>query len=288
MFKEIINYNIKNSSVRIVNITLEKGKKYLGKHFHKEAEIVLVLTGRAHILIEDKMIPVSSGQSIFIGKKNVHQVLPCEEPAKVLILQTMLYGLSEQLSQFEIESNMKNYILENYNDSYHLFAEDNNEFSKILYKINDELNALRYCYDLYIKAYIYEMIAFLRRNNIVAEIFNSEKYIQVKKLEPIAEYLSENYDKIITLDILSEAVKYNKYYICKLFKNILNTTFVEYLNYIRCRKAEQLLLSTDKRISDIAYESGFLSTQNFNKVFKAFYNRTPIKHKKLYKPDEQV
>jgi AraC-like DNA-binding protein len=106
----------------------------------------------------------------------------------------------------------------------------------------------------------------------------------LNKIEPIARYVSENYMNRVTLDDLSECAKYDKYYICKLIKGALNTTFTEYLTYVRLQMAERLLFSTDKPISEIVYETGFSTPQNFFKVFKAAYGYTPHKYKMLYRP----
>ena len=108
----------------------------------------------------------------------------------------------------------------------------------------------------------------------------------LEKLNRISEYITQKHETKLSLADLENEIKYNKFYICKLFKLNLNTTFTEYLNYVRCKHAERLLISSDKKVSQIADETGFSSSQNFIKVFKEFYNCTPLKYKTMYQSDK--
>ena len=282
MIKEIINYNLKHNFIKIENLSINKSEKYLNDHFHKEAEFVLVISGEIKVRFRDSETTVKKGEAIFVGQKVVHSILPVSTSSDILLIQTVLGNLNEQISELDLEENLLGYILENYSIDYHIFNEPNNEFSTILNKINTELSELKPSYEAYIKAYIYELIACLKRNNVISLRLDDKKYAELKKLVPIAKYISENYKEKITLTLLSKEVTYNKYYICKLFKNILNTTFIDYLNYVRCKNAELMLFNTDKKLTEISCECGFFSTQYFNKVFKNLYNYTPAKYRNLY------
>lgn len=50
---------------------------------------------------------------------------------------------------------------------------------------------------------------------------------------------------------------------------------VDIIRNVRLRKARQLLLTTEKSISEIAYEVGFSSPQYFSKCFRDMYSQTP-------------
>lgn len=288
MQKEKIVYNLKNLDIRIYNLILSDSSinQLRKEHFHREAECLLVLSGKVVLNIAGKKTVLSEGQSAFIGRDLIHRIIPADKPSKILILQVSLSKFDEHIRNYQLDSTLLNYILENQKESHCVFVEKNNEFSDILYKVNDELNASKPYYEAYIKAYVYNMIAFLKRNNLLSEDITKDDFPALKKLDAISAYISENFKKPLTLDMVSEDVKYNKYYICKLFKTILNTTFTGYLNFVRCRNAKFLLFSTNETIAEIAYKSGFMSIQNFNKNFKTFYNCTPYKYKKLYNPIE--
>ena len=67
---------------------------------------------------------------------------------------------------------------------------------------------------------------------------------------------------------------------CRMFKLKTKKSFVEYLNEIRVSKACKFLLETDLSMSEIAYECGYKTASNFNKLFKKFMGMTPSEFKK--------
>lgn len=290
MSRENVRYNLKNSSVKIYNLTLvsDPSKKYRGVHFHKEAELLLVLSGKIGLLLGEREIELSEGASAYIGMNSIHRIIPTATRSEVLIVQSPISDRREgNLSLIEDE-NLRSWINDRRTEPYALFLDKGNEFSKILYKIEEEYSAAKKCYETYIQGYLQIIVGFLGRNSVLSDCDGTENLSAVKKIEPIAKYISEHYMNRITLDELSEEVKYDKYYICKLIKSALNTTFTEYLNYVRLQNAERLLFSSDKPISEIIYECGFSTPQNFFRLFKARYGYTPHKYKLLYNPSETV
>ena len=91
----------------------------------------------------------------------------------------------------------------------------------------------------------------------------------------IAEYLQKNYSSDISLALLSRVFHLNEHYISRVFKEETGENFLSYLNRIRIEEAKKLLLESDKKIYEIAEETGFQSSVNFNYVFKRFAGISP-------------
>ena len=51
--------------------------------------------------------------------------------------------------------------------------------------------------------------------------------------------------------------------------------FSNLLNSLRCYEAQRLLLQTDLSISQIAFEAGYGSIRNFNRVFQKYFHCLP-------------
>jgi AraC-like DNA-binding protein/quercetin dioxygenase-like cupin family protein len=290
MLKETVTYNLKNARVAVYDMALSKkgkARRYRGEHFHKEAELVLVASGTINLLIDDTTVVLTAGQSAYIGMNRIHRLSPTEDDAKVLILQLQISEKSEGELQYVSDEALRALLLMRRTEPYALFLEEGNEFSGLLSKILTELTEKKDYYETYIQGYMQIIVGFLSRKSITSSQGAGERAAIIKKVEPIAKYISENFVQKITLDTVSEEVKYDKYYICKLIKSALGITFTEYLCYVRLRHAEGLLFSTDMPISQIVYETGFSTPQNFFKVFKATYGYTPHKYKMLYRPTDQ-
>lgn len=121
-------------------------------------------------------------------------------------------------------------------------------------------------------------------------IMFSEEYIKIMNVETqgkkyralrrITEYINDNFCDNITLDTIAQATDLSRYYISHLFKELMNTTFVNYLNELRLNRAAMLLTTTDTPIIEIAGLSGFNNISNFNRAFKMYYDTTPSKYRK--------
>ncbi|HWA25536.1 MAG TPA: helix-turn-helix domain-containing protein [Lacunisphaera sp.] len=87
----------------------------------------------------------------------------------------------------------------------------------------------------------------------------------------IAEHLGED----LTLHQVSRAVGMSSFYFCKNFKKGTGLTFTNYLSRMRVEAVKQLLLDPYKRVSEAAYEAGFQSLSQFNRMFHRITGESP-------------
>lgn len=65
-----------------------------------------------------------------------------------------------------------------------------------------------------------------------------------------------------------------------LFKEHVNLSIRAYVHERRLRRAAELIASTDERISQICYASGFSDPSNFNHAFKKSFGVTPKEYRR--------
>jgi YesN/AraC family two-component response regulator len=61
-----------------------------------------------------------------------------------------------------------------------------------------------------------------------------------------------------------------------LFKQVTGQSFVAYLNGFRVKKAQDLLVNTNKSIAEISLEVGFCNQSYFTVVFRQIVGETPL------------
>lgn len=99
-------------------------------------------------------------------------------------------------------------------------------------------------------------------------------------IHSIIQYVDENYYKDISLDILSEHFGFNPKYISAYFKNNTGMNYIDYLNTVRIENAIHLIKGNrNLKISDIAQQVGFVSTNTFISTFRKYEGMTPGKYK---------
>lgn len=106
----------------------------------------------------------------------------------------------------------------------------------------------------------------------------SERSLPQEAVRKITEYINENFCSDIKLEDISAAVKYNKYYICRVFKQHTNKTVQNYILDLRIDKAKALL-EDSVPVAEIVYGCGFSSQSYFCHIFKIKTGKTPLQYR---------
>lgn len=96
----------------------------------------------------------------------------------------------------------------------------------------------------------------------------------------IVQYISENHTKNITLKDIAKLLGYDYNYVSRFFHSTFNMSFTNFLNIYRLETAIKLLEETNKKITDIALESGFQSVRSFNNSFRLKFGISPSEYKR--------
>lgn len=90
------------------------------------------------------------------------------------------------------------------------------------------------------------------------------------------DYIQMNYSKPISLNEVANALNVNPAYLSSVFKSERGEPYSKYLLRLRMERAARLLRTHNAaKISDIAFEVGYLSVKHFDAVFKKYYGVTP-------------
>lgn len=91
--------------------------------------------------------------------------------------------------------------------------------------------------------------------------------------EEISEFISENYQQNISIDMLCKRFSFSKNHIINIFKNSFRQTPIAYLNLVRLKRAEELLITTSKSIESISFSCGY---QNYSHFYRQFMHKNNI------------
>lgn len=105
------------------------------------------------------------------------------------------------------------------------------------------------------------------------------------RLSNIYHYIMANYARSITLEDVAQQAFMTPQAFCRYFKKRTLHTFVSFLNEVRINEACKKLTAGDAEsvsISAIAYNSGFNTVTNFNRVFKTIVGKSPSEYQEDY------
>jgi AraC-like DNA-binding protein len=102
------------------------------------------------------------------------------------------------------------------------------------------------------------------------EIWKARKLIQ--------EYAEEQ----LGLTKVAKMVNISSNHLSEKFKQVTGINFVDYVARARFENARDLLLNSNRRISEIAFAAGFQSLSQFNRVFKKLSGKCPSAYRAIH------
>lgn len=114
----------------------------------------------------------------------------------------------------------------------------------------------------------------LRENN-----FHTENGMNLKKVEKVMNFISENHAENIRLNEMADMVGLSPVYFGYTFKKLSGYTPKEYMNFVRIHKARDLLLSGGYTVGEAAEAVGFNDIYYFSRTFKKIIGQKPSEFK---------
>lgn len=248
-------------------------------HWHNELEMVYVKEGVVLTNCGSSTIESHPGDLIFINSNEPHSYYISKGPVVLycctvdpVILQGRYVASfdSHLLSQTNTITVFQNDIVAD-KDLINMFIN--------MWK-EDEKREKGYEYA--IKAFSYGIITLMVRNHTKSTITSKEYQYQNRSLNNInkaLQFIHKHYSENISLNDISDYIGFNRYYFCRLFKEITGLTAIKYLNNYRIHQALSLMQSQrELTITEIASLVGFNDSNYFTRVFKNVTNETPSEY----------
>lgn len=97
------------------------------------------------------------------------------------------------------------------------------------------------------------------------------------------DYIAQRHAEKITLNDISGHLHLAPSYFSDVFSKRMGCTYTEYLTKFRLDYSKELLIKTDKTVTEICYDSGFSSLSRYLRVFKKHFHLTPTQYRNMKK-----
>ena len=111
--------------------------------------------------------------------------------------------------------------------------------------------------------------------NVIKEVDVNNRIMQ-----EVATYIYNHYSERLILEDVAKKFNLSRSYLSKKFKSVTGFGFKEYIINVRIQHACELLLNTNKSITDIAFECGFNDSNYFGDAFRRTKGISPNKYRK--------
>ena len=93
------------------------------------------------------------------------------------------------------------------------------------------------------------------------------------------KFIEEHSEEELSLRRVAKAVNISANHLSEKFKQVTGINFVDYVARVRFEEARDLLLNSNRRISEIAFAAGFQSLSQFNRLFKRISGKSPTQYR---------
>ena len=108
-------------------------------------------------------------------------------------------------------------------------------------------------------------------NQLVLERQNTEPPL----VQRAREFIDKHKTEALSLSAVAQAAGASVFHFCKVFRKSTGLKFTDYVARVRLEDARTQLLNPNRRISEVAYDVGFQSLTQFNRMFKRVFGQSP-------------
>lgn len=113
-------------------------------------------------------------------------------------------------------------------------------------------------------------------NQLIIYMDDNNTSSMERMLQNAVHYMEEHYeDSELTLKEVAESVPISASYLCTLFKQHMQTTYINHLTKIRLEHAKRILMENKRKTYEVAFLAGYNSSQYFSSSFKKYTGMTP-------------
>lgn len=247
---------------------------------HSEIELNFLTSGSLTYLLGGQKCVALAGRLSLFWAANPHQIIEFSDDANYIVATIPLQCFLEwKLPDQFVQSLMRGQFLSESSDA--MSAKDAQLFSQWVIDLQDERPEME-------KPVLLEMQARLTRfafNVSTQEDRHSLTNLPgatLNKIEQMACYIAQHYTQKLKVQEIADHVKLNANYAMNLFQKSFGTTLINYITLHRISHAQRLLTTTDKTITEIAFQSGFLSLSRFNDAFSRSCGQSPREYRKSH------
>lgn len=247
-------------------------------HWHDEFEILYLEKGRARFDVDGEYFVLVDNEFLFVNCGSIHSGKELVKSIGYAIVFDLRFLSSEgpDIIKCRYFTPLKEgrFFVPN-------LIKDN-ELREDICKIIEVFKIKPFGYELQIKALLFNIFTRLFRYYVKPRtnwVINSK----LDKIKGVLEYVNLNYHRHFTLEELAEIGGISKFYLCRIFKEVLYMSPLEYINKVKVEKAGEFLRNTEMSITEVALECGFENISYFIRIFKKYMQVTPLKYKKIGK-----
>lgn len=266
---------VDRSRVKLLYVSTAKygGDWHSTLHTHDCTEIFYVVGGSGKFNICGKLLPVSTDDMVIVNPKVEHtEVSYNKRPLEYIVLgvEGLEYSAGEDADERWFMTNLQS----TREPLLHALREMLKEI-----ELKDE------GYELICQDLLEVLVLRLMRQTGLSFLTKKPEHRRPgskpsKECATVRHYIDNHFKENINLNLLSELVHVNKYYMVHSFTKEYGISPINYLISRRIEESKYLLGDTDHSLSQISHMLGFSSPSYFSQSFRRLEGMSPMEYRK--------
>ena len=266
---------IDRNKVKLLYVSTAKygGDWHSTLHTHACTEIFYVVGGSGKFNIEGKLLPVTTDDMVIVNPNVEHtEVSYNKRPLEYIVLgvEGLEYSAGEDADERWFMTNLQN---------------AREALLPALREMLREIEFKAVGYELICQDLLEVLILRLMRHAGLQFLPTKTEHRKPgrkpsKECAAVRHYIDNHFKENINLDMLSELVHVNKYYMVHSFTKEYGISPINYLISRRIEESKYLLSDTDHSLSQISHMLGFSSPSYFSQSFRRLEGMSPMEFRR--------
>jgi AraC-like DNA-binding protein/mannose-6-phosphate isomerase-like protein (cupin superfamily) len=258
-----------------------------GAHIHDWVEILFCLSGNMKATLGSREYPFGTHDLLVAPSHEVHRVVTLSEEKHEYAVVKFQPDLMITSMQLQSEYQCILPLLISRGAARLVFPAEEVERSgipELVAHFAGEYQRAEYGYEIALKSDLYRLILWILRQWHAEGADGSEvpTPAQLRRLQTVLDYVGKNYACAVTVEEMARRCHVSYSYFSRQFSEAMGRSFHDYLTTVRLSAAEKLLITTEKSVTDISYDTGFSSLSYFSRRFAGRNGLSPSEYRARY------
>lgn len=245
-------------------------------HYHDSYELHFIIRSSGKLFVGDYIGEFSPGNLVLTGPRLPHNWISTDVPEQGIPARDMAIQFGhaplELAAKYIPELREIMPLLERAKYGIEFFN-ISEQAEQDIYRIRDAKGVNRFAIFLTLLGLLAKSNTYRLLSSAQMQSFDDDA--SLAKINTVFTYITENYSEQISADMLSAKLGMSQTKFSRFFRKATGNSFTDFVNHIRVNKACQLLMNTDKYVTNICYDVGFNNVANFNRRFLEIKGVTP-------------
>lgn len=248
-------------------------------HEHPFFELYYLLNGERVYFLNGKVFTVKKGDLMIIKPHDLHSTASSDK----LRFERILLSFSPAFVE-RGNPHIGELLKGGCSRLIKIPLKDQTEIERLLHQMLEECETQADYYTSLVRSLMNELLIRIYRieQSLQGQESHEYEHPMHQKVTDIAQYINSNYDQKITLEQVAKQFYISPSYLSRIFTRLTGFHFREYLQVVRIKEAQKLLVNSRNSVQLISEQAGFEHIAHFNKTFKKIVGTTPLHYRKRH------